>query len=34
MAKHLPYEVKTATGEIIAFEFALHGPNGNAARSI
>ena len=24
MAKHLPYEVKTATGEIIAFEFLLH----------
>jgi hypothetical protein len=32
MAKHLPYEVKTATGEIITFEFALHGETQSGMR--
>lgn len=32
MAKHLPYEVKTATGETIAFEFALHGETQSGMR--
>jgi hypothetical protein len=32
MATNLPYDVKTATGETIAFEFPLHGETQSAMR--
>lgn len=32
MAKNLPYEVTTATGEFIAFEFPLHAETQSAMR--
>lgn len=32
MAQQLPYDVTTATGECIAFEFPLHGETQSAMR--